>query len=79
MEVNKKIITSVLPEELPPILTVRHVSSFLGLHKNGAYALFKRQGFPSIFFGKKMIVPRDAFLRWIENEAAKPVEEKMAL
>lgn len=77
-EQNKKPTLYNQTEELPAILTARHVSLFLGLNKTGTYALFKRQGFPSVFIGNKRIVLRDALLRWLENEAAKPIKQKIA-
>ncbi|MDY2698449.1 MAG: helix-turn-helix domain-containing protein, partial [Lachnospiraceae bacterium] len=47
-------------------LTVRDVQEALGIGRNAAYCLANRADFPAIRLGNKLIIPRDAFLRWLE-------------
>lgn len=51
-------------------LTVREVQQALGIGRNAAYCLANRADFPSIRLGNKLIIPRDAFLRWLEAQTA---------
>ncbi len=59
--------------ELPLTLTVPEISKILRVNMTAAYALAKAKGFPSLKIGKRIIVPRDAFLDWLEREAWKNV------
>lgn len=51
-------------ERLPMFLTVEDVAKVMGIGKPNAYELFKRQDFPSIRVGRRLVVAREAFLRW---------------
>ena len=51
-------------------LTVSEVQQALGIGRNAAYCLANRADFPAIRLGNKLIVPRDAFLRWLEAQTA---------
>jgi excisionase family DNA binding protein len=54
-------------EELPLALNVIDIAHVLGLSKQNAYALCHRRDFPSVKIGKRIIVPRLAFERWMED------------
>lgn len=57
-------------EELPLIMTTKDVQKVLGIHNNGVYELYRRPGFPSVRVSeRRIIVPRDKFLEWLENSA----------
>jgi predicted DNA-binding transcriptional regulator AlpA len=60
------------PEELPVVLNVREVSDYIGLAMANAYELTKRADFPAFRIGKRVFIPRDQFLAWIDSQ----VEEK---
>lgn len=51
-------------------LTVREVQQALGIGRNAAYCLANRADFPAIRLGNKLIIPRDAFMRWLEAQTA---------
>jgi hypothetical protein len=36
-----------------------------------AYQLMHREDFPTIVIGKRMVVPRDKFLEWLEDSVGK--------
>jgi excisionase family DNA binding protein len=56
-------------QDLPLVLTIRHVQEVLGCAKDVAYRLPHMKGFPSVRIGKSIRVPRDAFLRWLNEQA----------
>ena len=61
-------------QELPLVLTMRHVQEVLGCAKDVAYRLPHVKGFPSVRIGKSIRVPRDAFLRWLNEQAGEQEE-----
>ncbi len=59
-------------EELPPVLNADEVSLFLGISRSQAYELTRRIDFPAFKVGKRILIPREKFLEWIDNQ----IEEK---
>ena len=59
---------------LPAVLTLKHVQDVLGISRPKTYALAHTRGFPVVRFGRAIRVPREAFLRWLEQQAG--VEEE---
>ena len=55
-------------EELPLMLTVADVADVLGIGLAHAYEVVRRQDFPTLTLGSRIIVPRDKFIRWIEEK-----------
>ena len=55
-------------EQLPLSLNAEDVSEILNISIGKAYNLFHRADFPTIHLGKRMIVPRDRFLAWIDKQ-----------
>ena len=58
-------------DQLPMTLNAEQVGHYLNISRAGAYALFHREGFPCIRIGKRMLVQRDAFLHWLEEQQNK--------
>ena len=54
--------------ELPFTLSVEEVASFLGISRVGAYNLSHSKGFPSMRIGKRILIPRDKFLAWLNEQ-----------
>ena len=48
-------------------LSVEDVASYLGISRVGAYNLCHAQGFPSMRIGKRILIPRDRFLEWLDR------------
>lgn len=65
--------------ELPLMLTVQDVADVLGIGLAHAYEVAHRQDFPTITLGSRIIVPRDKFMAWIDEQAAKKTEIFTAL
>lgn len=55
-------------DELPVMLRVEDVQNVLGVSRATAFNLVKTRGFPSIRCGRRIIIPRDKFLAWIDNQ-----------
>lgn len=58
-------------DELPLSLRAEDVAAVLGISRANAYTLMHAKDFPTIFIGKRMIVPKDKFLAWIEAQIQK--------
>ena len=55
---------------LPVVLTVREAAKVMRVGQNRMYEIIRREGFPVVREGWKFLVPRDAFLRWLEEQAS---------
>ena len=58
-------------DELPLSLRAEDVAAVLGISRANAYTLMHSKEFPTIFIGKRMLVPKDKFLAWIEEQTQK--------
>lgn len=54
--------------ELPLILNADQLASVLGLSRAGAYQLLNRDDFPTLHIGKRLLVPRDKLVEWIDAQ-----------
>ncbi len=54
-------------EELPLSLSVSDVSRILGIGRANAYELCHSNNFPAIVIGRRIVVPKLAFIKWLEN------------
>ena len=55
-------------EDLPLTLTVPEVGEALGISRAAAYELVRSRGFPSMRIGTRILVPKDKFIRWIDEQ-----------
>ena len=53
---------------LPLSLNANDIAAVLGISRANAYTLMRAKGFPTIFIGKRMIVPRDKFIEWMDMQ-----------
>ena len=58
-------------DELPLSLRAEDVAAVLGISRANAYTLMHSKEFPTIFIGKRMLVPKDKFLAWIDEQTQK--------
>jgi len=56
-------------QTIPLLLTMKHIQEVTGLSKAKAYELAHSRGFSLVRFGRSMRVPREAFLRWLDQQA----------
>ena len=64
----KNIFTSY--DQLPLALSAEDVSQVLGISRANAYALMHSKGFPTLKIGKRMTVPKDKLMEWMEKQLA---------
>ena len=49
----------------------RKGQAVMNISRAMAYQLMHREDFPTIVIGKRMVVPRDKFLEWLEESVGK--------
>lgn len=62
---KKSVIKSY--DELPLFMSAKDVSDIFGISAAGAYALMHEKGFPVLQLGKRMVVPKEKFRKWVED------------
>lgn len=63
-----KISTYNNYEELPLFLNANLVSKVLGIAPSSAYELMHEKGFPSLRIGNRIVVPKEKFQQWVEEQ-----------
>ena len=53
--------------DLPLFLNARMVSQVLGVSPSSGYELMHTPGFPVLRVGNRIIVPKEKFIRWVEQ------------
>jgi len=53
-------------EDLPAMLNAKILKEFMGISNGTVHALLNSKGFPTLRINKRKLVPRDAFLRWMD-------------
>ena len=56
-------------EDLPLTLSVPGVAEVLGISRAAAYELVRSKGFPHMKIGTRILVPKDKFIAWIDDQA----------
>ena len=54
-------------DQLPLSLCANDVAAVLSISRANAYNLLRREEFPTLHIGKRMVVPKDRFIQWIEK------------
>ena len=54
--------------DLPLTLTAPEVGEVLGISRAAAYELVRSAGFPHMMIGSRILIPRDKFIRWIDEQ-----------
>jgi excisionase family DNA binding protein len=62
----KATVTNV--DALPANLNMDEVRQFLRISRPKAYELANTSGFPAVRIGRAIRVPREALLRWLEEQ-----------
>ncbi len=55
-------------DDLPLMLTVPEAGEVLEISRTGAYELVRSKGFPHMKIGTRILVPKDKFLAWIDQQ-----------
>ena len=54
-------------KDLGMCMNAEDIQRALGISRAFAYQLMHSNGFPTIVIGKRMVVPRDKFLQWMDE------------
>ena len=57
-------------QDYPPILQACHIQELMGYSEGKAYQVMRSKECPTVRDGKRMVVPRDLFWKFILNRAA---------
>ena len=57
-------------DELPLFLNAELVAQVLGIAPSSAYELMHEDGFPVLKIGNRMVVPKEKFIQWVEQNTA---------
>ncbi len=60
-------------DQLPIMLNANIISQTLGISRAGAYELMHRKDFPTLRIGKRMMVSKVHFIKWIEANSGEAV------
>lgn len=55
--------------EVPVSLNAEDIANLLGISRTKAHVLMNSNDFPTLHIGKRKIVIKDNFLRWIEDQS----------
>ena len=59
-------------EELPLFLNATTVAKVLGVAPSSSYELMHEKDFPALRIGHRIVVPKEAFIRWVEQHMGAP-------
>ena len=54
-------------DELPLFLNADTVAKTLGVSPSSGYELMHKKEFPSLKIGSRIVVPKESFIRWVEQ------------
>ena len=54
-------------ENLPAVLNANQLAAALGISRAEAYQLLNTATFPTLRIGKRLLVPKDKLIDWIER------------
>ena len=55
-------------EKMPFTLNANQVAEILGVARNTAYTLMHSEGFPTIHIGRRLVVPKEKLLQWMDDQ-----------
>ena len=58
-------------DELPLFLNAETTASSPGISVSGLYELMQKKGFPVLKIGTRLVVPREKFREWVEQNVGK--------
>ena len=54
-------------DELPLFLNAATVAKVLGIAPSSSYELIHEKNFPTLRIGNRIVVPKKAFIQWVEQ------------
>ncbi len=55
--------------ELPLFLNAELVAKVLGVSPSSGFELMREPGFPVLKIGSRMVVPKEKFIQWVEQNS----------
>ena len=55
-------------DDLPLFLNAKMVAEALGIAAASSYELLHQEGFPSLRIGNRLVVPKEKFIRWVDEQ-----------
>ena len=55
-------------QDLPFALNAQQVADVLGIARSSAYTLIHSEGFPTIHIDRRLLVPKDKLLQWVDMQ-----------
>ena len=55
-------------QNLPFTLNAQQVADVLGIARNSAYTLMHSEGFPTLHIGRRLVVPKEKLLQWMDDQ-----------
>ena len=62
------LLTKADIEKMPFTLNANQVAEILGVARNTAYTLMYSEGFPTLHVGRRLLVPKDKLLQWMDDQ-----------
>lgn len=56
-------------DELPLFLNAETVAKALGVSPSSGYELMHEKGFPALRIGSRIVVPKEKFIAWVEQNS----------
>ena len=53
-------------DDLPLMLSVPDLTEVLGISRASAYELVKSKGFPALYIGNRIVIPKEELIAWIK-------------
>lgn len=60
-------------DELPLFLNANIVSKVLGISSSSGYELMQTDGFPVLKIGSRLVVPKEKFREWVEQNTGESI------
>lgn len=57
-------------DDLPLFLNAELVAKVLGVSPSSGYELMHEPGFPVLKIGRRIVVPKEKFIQWVEEHMA---------
>ena len=54
-------------DDLPLMLSVPDLTDVLGISRASAYELVKSKGFPALYIGNRIVIPKEELIAWIRR------------
>ena len=58
-------------DDRPLTLTVMEVAEALRISRAGAYDLVRTEGFPALRIGSRIVIPKEKFIEWMNENTGK--------